>query len=146
MKAGIMRILVFLVAAIFAFSVFAEVHIKNSKSNKTDKKDPNDPEMVKKLQAIMIPKIDLQKVGISEAVKKLNELAMQSDPQKAGVNISMDANDQISGAETPISYTKENVSLETALKEVCKHAGYSYVANTDGVKVSKPGNVKKDKF
>ena len=153
MNAKIMKVLLLLVAAVFTLSLFAGTQIdtgkKNTKTEKKDqkkeeKKDPNDPEMVKKMQSIVIPNVDFQKLGLPEAVKKLNELAMLNDPAKLGVIITIDVNDQIGGTDVHITYTKDNVNLETALKAVCKLAGYNYLANPDGVKLSKPANAKKD--
>jgi hypothetical protein len=112
---------------------------------KEEKKIPNDPKMVKKLESIIIPKVEMEKISIIAALKQLNELSILNDPDKKGITFSMDTDDQlIAKADAIITFTKENVSLETVLKVVCRQSGYKYLATPEGVKISKPDGKKKE--
>ncbi|HBC89377.1 MAG TPA: hypothetical protein DCZ94_20750 [Lentisphaeria bacterium] len=154
------KMMVSLLGLLFALSLAAGVQVKDENGNdkitknekkdqkkeekkKEEKKEANNPEMVKKLQAIIVARADFQKISVVSAVKQLNELAVLNDPEKKGISFSMDANDQLSGGEATITFTKENVNLEMILNVVCKQGGYTYLASAEGVKLSRPDSGKK---
>jgi hypothetical protein len=158
MNAKMMKIPVLLLVAFFTLSVSAGVQVKDNgkKTTKTDKqkkdekkeekKAPDDPVIVKKLESVVVPSVDFQKISLVEAVKNLNTLAKLNDPEKVGVLFTIDANDQISGGNETVTFTKDNVTIETILKVICKKTGYAYVISPYGVKLSKTDNRKrKDK-
>jgi len=152
------KLVAMMLSVLFALSLMAGVQVKDENGkNKLENKDQkkkeeqkkeeqkvqNDEAMVKRLQSIIVPKIDFQKISVATAVKQLNEQAILNDPEKKGVLFTVDTNDQLTGGEATITFSKENVNLETILKVICKQGGYNYVAGAESVKLSRPDTGKK---
>ena len=72
----------------------------------------------KKLESIIIPKIDFQNTALPEAIKILVEKTKESDPEKEGVAMELKGYDPAPGTLTEITLTLTNVPLLEAIQYV----------------------------
>ncbi len=102
-----------------------------------------------KVDRIIIEKIELQDVKLSDAINKIKELCKEADPDKKGINISYIAPKDDNGKSTDpvirneISLTK--VPLKDLLRYICDETGMSYKIDEFAIMIY-PKNMAVDKM
>ena len=81
-----------------------------------------DPVMVKKLQTIMLPKVELKQVSFTEALEIIRKQSCLHDPEEKGVNFYIR-----SSAKDDRKFTRmfTNISLADVLRRLCDLSDYS---------------------
>lgn len=80
----------------------------------------------KKLASIIIPKVEIQKKTLPEAIKILMEKSKEADPEKVGVAIELTGYVPVAGTNAEISMSLSNVPLSEAIKYVATLADFKY--------------------
>ena len=92
-------------------------------------------QLLQKMQAIIIPKIEFTEVPLPEALNFLSFEARKHDPQKMGVNIVLLTREK---SPPKITLNVRNLSLGSSLGFVTEIAGYVYEIREGVIVVSKP--------
>ena len=100
-----------------------------------EKAHSNYTAMYRKLKSIIIPSINLEKTKLPDAIKFLEKLAKQYDPEHKGVNIVLNL-DKTQTANPPMTTFKSDYSsLFDVMHGICKSAGLHYYVTTTNGKV-----------
>ena len=91
-------------------------------SQKGQKKNDNQS-LSQKLKNITLDRIDLQNVRAASAFRYLYERFRQLDPEGTGVNIVL-MNPGLN--KISVSISAHDISLEKAIRSICKEAGARY--------------------
>lgn len=98
---------------------------------RTQSPEPPAPAIVKRAQAIVIPKIDFRGATLAEAVQFLRVKSRQLDPGKKGVNLTLIETE--GQTATALSLNLKNVPLWNALRYVSELAGMRLEANEEAI-------------
>ena len=79
-----------------------------------------------KLQAIILPSLDLQQAKIELVVQLLNMRGVELDPAKQGVPIVLKLMDKTVGQIPPVTFHGKQISLLDSIKAVTLTAGLAY--------------------
>ena len=79
-----------------------------------------------KLQAIILPSLDLQQAKIELVVQLLNMRGVQLDPAKQGVPIVLKLKDKTADQIPLVSFHAKQISLLDSIKAVTLTAGLAY--------------------
>lgn len=80
--------------------------------------------LLKKLDSIRIPKLDLRNASIHDVVEYLQQQSIENDPDKVGVNFILQSGAS-SVHESPVTFQAKNQSLSQVLKILTKLTGIS---------------------
>lgn len=118
--------------------VFPSEAKEKKKPIEANKKNDN-LALSQKLKSIIIPKINFEELTVKTAVRHLYEQSKRLDPEKKGVYIFL-VNSEFS--KIPVSLVGHNISLEKAIKLLCKAAGaqYTLTQNSVIIKLNKSKN------
>lgn len=93
-----------------------------------------DSAMAKKLQTIVLPKVELKQVSFPEALEIIRKQSRlhdpEEDPKKKGVNFIVKGSVK---ANRPITLTLTNVSLSEALRYLCSLSGWKMKVEKNSV-------------
>ena len=93
----------------------------------------------KKLESIIIPKVDIQKKTLPETIKILTDHSKESDPEKAGVAMELTGYVPVTETDTEITLSLSNVPLSEAIKYVATLANFKYTITPTAVTFSPIG-------
>ena len=96
--------------------------------------NPKVAALTKKLDAIVIPKVDFETCTINEAVEFLRLRGKELDPDKTGVNLVLIDKDN----KSTVTLRLENVTLHTVLKTAAEQAGLALDIGEEIVALRKP--------
>lgn len=80
-------------------------------------------EVLKKLQAIQIPRISFQNASLSRAIDTLSELSVEYDPEREGVNIVLI---DTGGRDPEVNITLRNLSLDKMLDLIVRQVNFQF--------------------
>lgn len=100
--------------------------------------------MTMKLERIILPKVQFQGASLEESMRALDRMATESDPEKKGVRMVVQAGSTPSTAQ--ISLDLKDVPLIEALRYVTELAGYKYVIKTDQILVGPLSDVGAEQY
>lgn len=87
--------------------------------------------MTMKLERIILPKVQFQGASLEEAMRALDGMVTESDPEKKGVRMVVQTGSTPSTAQISLDLTE--VPLIEALRYVTELAGFKYTIKTDHV-------------
>lgn len=86
-----------------------------------------------KLDAIVIPEIDLPGANVYDAVNFLSQETMERDPNHKGINILIVPSDQVPVAS--MCFKTREISVREALNIICELTGYVWTIEDSVVKI-----------
>lgn len=119
--------------------VFPEITGAVNPQERGSVKQADGQQMISKMDRIILPKVDLDDSGISEALEYIARLSEKNDPNKRGVVINTN-NLPENSDNYRVSLHLRNIPLSEAIRYVCQQTGLKYQINQDSVSIGKNVN------
>ena len=107
----------------------------------TDAREGTETPLYKKMQSIIIPKLEFDEVKLETALKYLQEFSKKNDSEKKGISFVFEDSDGKIDKNITITMVLEGISLDQAVHYICKAVGLKYKITDDAVVLRTSSNI-----